>query len=294
MNGTVNRFCCLLVFFCCIASNLDAAAPNLRSLGQLRSCAAMTTGIAVDNAGNLFLAKAELETVAKFDVYGRKLQSFAPLPLSAGGMAVAPLGDAIYLPSGENSVLRLNGDNGTVVGSIPHEDRIVALDLDSRGELYLGESTGRVLVYNAAGRFLRVFSAFDDEQKQLLALAVNRLADEVWMAVGDLRDGGRIGLRIFDRQGRLQQQMALADGFGDGRIGMFAAMTFDPLGRLYVFDRQNGAVHCLDLRSGGSSSAEVAGFAAVEDSVPVGMAIDQVSCRLFVYCGQEVFILQID
>lgn len=287
----------LAVALTLLAVELFAAAPQLRSLGQLRSCDGATTGIAVDNAGNLFLAKAALQTVSKFDVYGRKLQHFTSLPIAESGLAVSPLGDRIYV-AGDKQILVLNGDNGEILAEIDGKgefEQIAALELDSKNSLYVADSgSGRMWVYNEQGVLAREFLLFDSDQSQFVAMAISRLADEVWVAVSARGNPQVIELQVYNRQGQYLRQVDLDKEFGLGQIAGFSSFSLDPLGRLYILARQTNMIISLDMRSTGVSRAKVMGMASVKIPVPTGMVVDPVSCRLFVYSGQDVFIMQID
>ena len=274
-----------------------AAAPLLRNLGQLRSCAEESTGIAVDNAGNLFLAKAELESIAKFDIYGRKLQHFDPLPIAKSGLAVSPLGDRIYV-AGEKQVLLLNGDNGkllTVIGKEGDFEQIAALGLDSKGHLYIADAgSGFMQVYSQEGDFKGNFPLFDIEQSRFVAMAINGLTDEIWLVVAARENPQGFDLEVFNRQGAYLRRVDLEEEFGVGEMISISSRSFDPLGRLYVLDRQANTILSFDTRSAGASQARVAGMGPAKDPAPCGMVVDPVSCRLFVYSGANVFIMQID
>jgi len=279
------------------AVDLFAAAPQLRSLGQLRSCGVATTGIAIDNAGNLFLAKAELNAVSKFDVYGRKLQHFAPLLIAGSGLAVSPLGDRIYV-AGDKQVLVLSGDSGELLATLDGSGefgRIAALVLDSRNNLYVTDAdSGMMRVYDKQGGGLRGFPLFDVEQRQFVALAINSFSDEIWLAVADIESPGKVELQVYSCQGQYLRPVDLKNDLGLGYGAGFASLSFDSMGRLYIFDHQASTIVALDPRSSGISSTKIMGMEPLLETAPAGMVVDPVSSRLFVYSGQDVFIMQID
>ncbi|SHI76760.1 hypothetical protein SAMN02745165_00807 [Malonomonas rubra DSM 5091] len=302
----MNRFvvallvCLLLVQM--MPAPVFAGAPQLQAQGKLRSCESLTTGVTVDNAGNLFLSKARLQTISKFDIYGRKLEHFTPLQIGEGGVAVSPMGNIVYAAAGK-SVLTIDGYSGEVTGRLGAEenefDWVTGLELDDRGYIYVADSGSRkVRIYNPAGEFQSEFAGPGEDLGQLgflSAMAINLSAGEVWVA-DNLAKGVTPGPKIvvYDLAGQFLREIPGSTGFGQEPIGSFSALTFDHQGRVYVLDGEKNEIRTLDPRTGGALTYDQFG---PFDKRLVGhssLAFDPATSRLFVGSGQEVFILGVD
>lgn len=294
--------CFLVSFFIFTVTQVEAAAPQLHPLGKLRSCNSLTTGVGVDNAGNLFLSKSRLKTISKFDTYGRKLHNFSPLEIGEGGLAVPPLGNVVYA-SANKDVLIINADTGDQIGQLGATEGqfewVSAIDLDARGYVYVADSGARkVRIYTPQGAFHAEFGGPGDAPGQiglLSALAINQATGEVWVA-DNLAKGKNAGpkILIFDQDGQFLREMSGATDFGSEPIGSFGALTFDPQGRIYIIDALKNEIRSIDPRTMGVATYTKAGFLSNKLVGASGLVFEPVTNRLFVSSGSEVTILGVD
>lgn len=284
------------------SAQVYAGAPLLQAQGKLRSCDSLTTGVAVDNAGILFLSKARLKTLSKFDTYGRKLKNFTPLPIGDGGIAVSPMGDVIYAAA-DKSVLIIDGYNGSIIGQLGSKDGgfdwISTIELDDRGYIYVADGGARkIRIYNSSGEFQSEFAGPGEELGQLgflSAMAINQAAGEVWVA-DNLAKGVTPGPKIvvYGLDGQFLREMSGVTAFGQEPIGSFAALTFDRQGRAYILDGQKNEIRAIDPRTGGVLVYDQFGSFEKKLVGQSSLAYEPVTDRLFVASGQEVFILGVD
>lgn len=291
-----------VVFFFLAVPHANAAAPKLRLLGKIRAVSSLTTGIGVDNAGNLFVSKARLKTIAKFDRYGSELQSFTPLPAGEGGIAVTPLGDVIYVAAGR-SVLQVAGDTGVVAGQLGSAERefewVSAIARGSDGSVYVADSGARkVRSYDSHGVFQSEFGGPGEGPGQiglLSALAVNQVTGEVWVA-DNLAKGENPGPKVllFDQDGQFLREMYGRTDFGDQPVGRFGAITFDQSGRVYLLDLQKNEIRCLDLQTMDMAIYKKPGALSSKLFGKADLVFAPLTNRLFVSSGQDVSIFGID
>lgn len=294
--------CFIVVCFSCAVSPVEAAAPQLQQLGKLRSGLSLTTGMGVDNVGNLFISQSRLKTITKFDTYGRKLHNFSPLEIGEGGLAVPPLGNLVYV-SANKDVLIINADTGTPTGRLGTTEGqfewVAAIGLDARGYVYVADSGARkVRIYNAQGEFQAEFGGPGEAPGQiglLSALAVNQVTGEVWVA-DNLAKGDPSGpkILIFAQDGQFLREMSGATDFGPEPIGSFGALTFDTQGRVYILDALKNEIRSIDLRTMGVSTYAKAGFLANKLVGSSALVFEPVTNRLYVSSGTEVTILGVD
>lgn len=292
----------LVVLCCATASQVEAGAPQLQPLGKLRSSDSPTTGIAVDNAGNLFLSKARLNTLSKFDIYGRNLQRFTPVKIGEGGLAVAPMGDVVYVAAGK-SVLIFNADTGAEIGPLGTAEKefgwVANVALDGRGYIYVADSGERsVRVYDQQGTFQFEFAGPGETPGQLgllSAMAINRSMGAVWVA-DNLAKGENPGPKIlvYDLDGQFLRELSGATDFGDKPVGSFGAITFDSLGRVYILDDQNNEIRCFDPQTTSFAIYNQEDAFANKLVGRSDMVFELITNRLFVASGQQVFILGVD
>lgn len=293
--------CFVAVFFFLIVSQPEAAAPQLKPIGKLGDAESVTSGLAIDNAGNLYLAEIGQQTITKYDTYGRKISRFTSVPLARGALAVTPMGNRIYA-SAEKKVLALNGYTGAIEGRLTPSSgefgKITAIEIDDRGLVYITDSrTGTVSIFNADGELRKTIGGEEGIIRfgKLSTLAINHASGELWVVDSrPLNSAAGVRLLIFDLAANFLREMSVEKAFGNLSIGCFCAITFDPMGQIYVLDGGKKQIISMDIDTGETRVFADTGFAHRHPAGTPDLTYDSVTNRLFVSCGAEVFILEVD
>lgn len=288
----------------------SAAMPTITSLGQIRAQGLNSPGaMAVDAAGNLYVADARGGEVFKFDRYGRQKAVFS-VQASGSGLAVAPGGGRLYVAR-KQSVALVDPASGDVLGELAGEPfaQVGELALDDDGNLYVADAGSQALtvsVISPAGAVLAKVGGVGVEAgkfMQLGGLAVNSLGRLVAADRSSLN--GRIQVFTFDPVSFAVTKIdsyatTSAANFGVPGIVVPAGMAFDDQGRGYFLDFLKSQVRVTDpsmtyLGSYGQAGSNVGQLAYVKDVV-VETRIDsgtgKANIRLFVSCDDsrvEVF-----
>jgi uncharacterized protein (TIGR03437 family) len=242
------------------ASSPDGAAPTDTSLLSPRN-------VAVDAAGNLYIAEFEGHRVRKLTP-GGKLATVAGTGVAGwsgdgnrataaqidypAGMAFDRAGALYFADSGNNAVRKVYADGsiGTVLGRNPGTALYtpLALAVDPAGTLYVGDTTFEVLAYTTAGKWIAYagtggpgFSGDGGKAASAGLHSVNDLAADLG---GNLLIADGVRVRRVDPSGIIAT--VAGDGYlhsvGDGEPATMAqlylpsALALDSAGNLFIAD----------------------------------------------------------
>jgi uncharacterized protein (TIGR03437 family) len=242
------------------ASSPDGAAPTSTSLLSPRN-------VAVDAAGNLYIAEFEGHRVRKLTPDG-KLATVAGTGVAGwsgdgsrataaqidypAGMAFDRAGALYFADSGNNAVRKVYADGtiGTVLGRNPGTALYtpLALAVDPAGTLYVGDSTFEVLAYTTAGKWINYAGiggpGFSGDGGRAASAALNFVNDLAADLNGNLFIADGVRVRRVDPSGNIAT--VAGDGYlhsvGDGgpatsaELNLPSALTLDSAGSLFIAD----------------------------------------------------------
>ena len=277
------------------ASSPDGAAPTDTSLLSPRN-------VAVDAAGNLYIAEFEGHRVRKLTPDG-KLSTVAGTGVAGwsgdgsrapaaqidypAGMAFDRAGALYVADSGNNAVRKLYADGtiGTVLGRNPGTPLYnpLAVAVDPAGTLYVGDSTFMVRAFTTAGRWIGYAGtgvpSFSGDGGSAASAALNSVNDLAADLNGNLFIADGVRLRRVDPVGNIVT--VAGDGYvhsvGDGGPATMAqlyqpsAPTLDSAGNLFIADSGTERVRQV-IRDGTVTTLAGTGAAArgAADGSPAG------------------------
>ena len=280
-------------------------APVISVLGQISDGLKAPSRVAVDGAGNLYVADIRAGGVLKYDRYGRKVLSVLNAAFTGAGLAVTADGATLYV-AGSDRVFVVSARTGAEVGLLGAGNgelgQVGELDLDADGYLYVADTARlKVAVYDPAGLLQYTFGGppavaggtpTDGQFRTISALTVNAQSREVLVA-----DSGEpnVRLQVFGLDGTFIRKLTATTGFGAPTLYTFGGSAVDTLGRLYVLDFLRGEIRILNPSAEAYtylSKYAQPGTAAGQLTMPADVAFDASSGRLFVANGSgrvEVF-----
>ena len=271
----------LLLCLCCsIGSLLAAELPTVVPLPELRDGVTAPSRLATDAAGHLYVADRRQHAVLQFDATGACLARFDSVPVSGSGLAVSADGRYLFIAD-QHAVNILSAASGETVGMLGAEDEFSmagAIAIDSEGYVFVADSSERLVkVYQlqtdegglsgqlqysfGQGRFASIF-----------ALAIDRSANEVYVADGILTYSRQPRVEVFNLSGDWLRTLNYDGGFGPEKLGFVGEIGFEDAGRSYFADKKNGNLRVLDSTGRVLGSLFHSGYAADELWQPRGLA----------------------
>lgn len=261
-------------------------APGIGD-GQLQ----LPTGIAVDDAGNAYVADSV--GVQVFDASGAFVRRVAQGDLVAvEGVAVTPDGGKLYVAE-RTPPVRVFDASGAAAGTVGQVGEAAgelkqpaAIALDDAGNLYVADAAnGRIEVYDPAGRHARTIGKKGDQRGEFTqprALAVG--ADgRLYVGVGD-----SYAIQIFSPEGTYER--SLAHSYKDETLFRIAGIALDDAGHIYASEAASHYLQVFDDK-GWLSDLGKLGTSPTQFNTPSGLAysggqlyvVDQQNSRVQVF-----------
>lgn len=291
-------------------SSSSAAMPTFTSLGQLRAQGLEVPGaMALDAAGNLYVADAQGGEVFSFDRYGR-LKAVFDAQVSGRGLAVSPDGSKLYVAR-KHKVVVLDAVSGTHLLDLTNDTfgLVGEIELDDAGNVYVADvgvnnQTIKILspagqpkasfggAGTAAGQFRQIGCMAFTPAGQLLVVDQSAVNNKVQVFTVD-----PVTFAATVSASYLTTSLA---NFGAPGVVAPRGVDFDSQGRGYFLDFLNSQLRIVSpgmtyLGSYGQTGFAVGQLAYVTD-VAVENTIDSQSgkanTRVFVSCDAgriEVF-----
>ncbi len=267
-----------------------AAMPVVQPLGQITDSLQGPSRVAVDAAGNLYVANISGKNIVKFDKYGNRTAVFGSVAVSGYGLAVRPDGSAIYAATGTGVVvLDAAGISQGYLGAGPGEFQDAgAIAVALNGDVLVADTvTRQVKVFSAAGgSFVLSGVGFGG----ISSIAVDPVQGDIYIADPIFEGTQTPQLYVFHSDYTLKSQLDAATAFGS-RLQYFGGLTFDAANRLYAADSESGNIRILEL------PATLLGTYGSGSTIirPNSIAFDAVTGRLFViWAGNRVDVFGVD
>lgn len=286
----------------------DAAAPVFTPLEQVKAEGLASPGaLAIDAAGNFYVADADGGEIFKFDRYNRLTAKFS-LGASGNGLAVAQDGAKLYV-SRSSEVLIVNPVTGDVsgvlagsTGQLPEFGMVGDVELDVDGNVYVADLQAKTIkVYDAQGRYRTTFGTAGTANGQFLQIGGMAIAPDGRVVVVDSAPGNaKVHVFTLDPATLgVSSVTAFANGtaasFGTPAVLSPCGIAFDDQGRGYLLDYLRSQVRVfgsnfLYLAAYTQAGTGPGQLAAVED-----LAFDPSTKRLFISCdGGRLVLLGVD
>lgn len=197
------------------------------------------SGLAVDEAGAMYMANPAHDQVSKFSPTGKLRAQWGTAGLGGGqfhdptDVAVAPRGRVLVADS-DNDRLQVFSRNGRLIRVTKVVGYPQSLTVDRSGHIFVADDVRHeVTEWSPTGAFLRALAGNSTgvRWRRPVALAVNRSGD-LYVA-----DAGSNRVIELSRSGRVLQSSG-----GKGLFGRIADVVVDPMGNVYALDAKSGHV----------------------------------------------------
>src|ERR1044072_5758393 len=236
------------------------------------------TGIAVDVAGNVYVAEGNGNRVQKFDNNGNFLFKFG-IPGDVGGGFVTPSGIAvdsagnIYVTDNTtNRTLKFNS-SGTYLSSIGPSGFLSAsgVAVDSANNVYISDANNhRIRKYDSTGAFITQWGSSGSADGQFSGpqgLGID-LSDNVYVA-----DTGNDRIQKFSSTGTFLTKWGTT-GSGNGQFMSPRGVSADPSGTIFVADGANNRIQSFSSTGTFIEAFGTAGNGDGEFAEPQDVAAD--------------------
>jgi len=281
-----------------------AAAPVVESLGRIKDDLIVSSRVDVDGDGSVYVVDPRRSAVYKYDAYAKRVATFDKVSPDGRGLAVTPDGSALYVSSNSKvEVVDTATGNVTPLGGAAFTfSRVADIDVDDKGFVYVADAGDyAVKVFAPNGVMAYRFGSKGDNPGQfqgLNGLSVDSANGLVYVADSVYTNASTPEVMVFTLSGSLVTSFPGATGFGTAKLTFFNGITFDNLGRLYVFDGFKGYMYAYELAGNTLANQftySKVGYAEGELSSPQDAVFDPATGRLFVACSNgRVEILGID
>lgn len=275
---------------------LAMGMPVFASLGQIKADALRVPGsMALDGAGNLYVADSRGGKVHKFDPYGALLQSF-DLQVTGRGIAAKPDGSVIYVAR-KQSVVMVNAADGSVLGALAGAESTgpefgVAGDvvLDAAGNVFVTDDQKmQVKCYNAAGQFVSRFGAPGNANGQFSQIGGMEFTPSGRLVVTDISPlNGKA--HVFTLNANLSVASVVAysklspANFGSPPMHVPRSLTFDGQGRGYFLESFSSQLRVTNASFGYLGVFNQTGYTVGKLKGITDAVFDKVNSRLLVGC----------
>ncbi len=240
--------------------------------------------VAIDSAGNLWVADRGNDRVEEFSTEGQYLGQFGSDGSGDGqldepdALAADSSGHLWVLDAGNNRVEEFN-ENGEYMSQFaletPQNDQGApeGIAVDAHGDIWISDTySHRVDVFTQTGEFVRTVGEEGTEPGQLMApegIAIGPHGD-VWVA-----DGDNNRVEVFNEAGEYIRQFG-SEGAGAGQFSSPFGIAVDSKGHVFVSDLGNDRVQEFNeqgefLQQFGSSGS---GAGELNLGVQTGLAVD--------------------
>jgi sugar lactone lactonase YvrE len=210
-----------------------------------------TGGIALDQAGNVYVTDVANNRVQKFDANGNYISQFGTWGTGNGelyypyGITVDSSGN-IYVTESQNHRVQKFDANGNYIlqfgslGSLPGQFNVpIAIDVDTSGNVYVADSqNNRIQKFTSNGQFISSFGTAGSGNGNL-AYPVGIDVDEYGQIfVADMNNSR---VQIFNANGTYNTQFGTANtgGLTPGEFFLTGGVVVANNGTVYVSDIQN-------------------------------------------------------
>lgn len=204
----------------------------------------MVGSVALDSAGNVYIAEAGGHTIRKYDPDGNQLAMW-------GGLG---RGDGQF-------------DFRTVTGS----GMASALEVDAQGTVYVADGTGRIQLFDGDGRYLHTWPTTKGQQFGAIDTITGLAFDHTGRVY--ISDGRANAVLVFTTDGTPIARWGRL-GTGPGEFQQPIGIAVDADGNIYVADRFNHRVQKLDPNGNVLITWGTAGGSDGEFNRPIGIAVD--------------------
>jgi streptogramin lyase len=240
-------------------------------------------GVAVDSAGNLWVADTGNNRIEKFDAEGKYLSKFGETGSEPGklsgpeGIAIDSKGNIWVADSGNNRIeefgpegkyLLTVGSAGTEPGKFKAP---AAIAFDSKSNMWVADTgNSRVEKFDTEHKYVSEFGSPGTEPGKLAepkGIAIDA-EGHVWVS-----DTGNNRIQEFSTTGTLIRQVG-SSGPGEGRLNSPQSIGFDSTGNLWVVDGLNSRAESFTASGAYASQIGWKGTEQGQLSEPRAIAID--------------------
>jgi tripartite motif-containing protein 71 len=236
------------------------------------------TGIAVDSAGNVYVAEGNGNRVQKFDNNGTYLLQFGGLGdipggfVTPSGVAVDSAGNIYVTDNTTNRVSKFNS-SGIYQSSLGPSGFLAAtgVAVDSADNVYVSDSgTHSIRKYNSSGTFLIQWGSNgvgDGQFNTPQGLAIDS-SNNVYVA-----DTGNNRIQKFDSSGTFITKWGSA-GTGNGQFNLPDGVSADTSGNVFVADTGNNRIQSFSSTGTFNEAFGSSGNGDGQFSTPEDVAAD--------------------